>query len=98
MNQQVAYFSFSCIDLGLVNTYLLLAALESPKTAYFRPKFNVAPRVLNPMARSRCCPGLSYVGIACLDLSLLFFFFFRDLYFTKSGASVLLMIGPYQKE
>ena len=37
MNQQVAYFCFSCIDLGLVNTYLLLAALESPKTAYFRP-------------------------------------------------------------
>lgn len=37
MNQQVAHFSFSCIDLGLVNTYLLLAAFESPKTAYFRP-------------------------------------------------------------
>lgn len=43
MNQQVAYFCFSCIDLGLVNTYLLLAALESPKTAYFRPG---APRVI----------------------------------------------------
>ena len=48
MNQQVAHFCFSCIDLGLVNTYLLLAAFESPKTAYFRPRC----AALNPMARS----------------------------------------------
>lgn len=82
----------------LVNTYLLLAALESAKTFSFRPEPNLTltlrRKCSSGVPNLGCCPGLSYVGIACLDLSLRFCFRERkrkplDLTLKrKSGASV----------